>query len=224
MISHNSYIPSCCSSGFNFNDTYGINETSQCQTELLFLQLAYLKLWLMSHRQLYTLLRWTYSLIHHHWKISIREKGNSFKTKSDCKIIVPSRYQLIVGSSLAEVLEKNMRWSAVNSHLHGFEKNKCYCFLKFYTASLQPPWVAPSSVTAMNMNSHTCPTPPLSWECHTVASTLSLLYIDRQERSEVIGKSRLMIQPEFLLGDFQVSEILLSTELCPAMGRAIVCR
>lgn len=48
----------------------------------------------------------------------------------------------------------------------------------------------------MNMNSHTCPTPPLSWECHTVASTLSLLYIDRQERSEVIGKY-LRIQPEF---------------------------
>ena len=31
MISHNSYIPSCCSSSFNFNDTYRykINETMQ---------------------------------------------------------------------------------------------------------------------------------------------------------------------------------------------------
>ena len=38
-----------------------------------------------------------------------------------------------------------------------------------------PPWVAPSSVTAMNMNSHTCPTPPVSWECHSDASTQSLL-------------------------------------------------
>ena len=46
-----------------------------------------------------------------------------FQNKSGCKTInVPSRYQLIVDSSLAEVLEKSMRWSAVNSHLHRFEK------------------------------------------------------------------------------------------------------